>query len=171
VIALTIFAVLNVIYSQNNLGSSFTCSSVIPTKNSDCTTAKTNTGNLCCYLSGLQSYSTEQMCLSIPSVSYTGAKTYVLNGKTYMIDCGVQITASATILNSCGPSPAVGKEDCQTGSSFSNSCCWADKQQGCYWLGTKYRGETNWAGMKLDCASSYLTFSMTFVLFFLAFVF
>jgi len=170
-IALTIFAVINIIYSQNNLASSFTCGSINPGKNSDCTTAKTNTGNLCCFLSGLQNYSSDKMCVSLPSVSYTGAKTYVLNGKTYMIDCGVQISASSNILNTCGPTPAAGQSDCQTGSSFSNSCCWAEKQKGCYWLGTKYRGSTNWAGMSLDCSSSYLTFSMTFVLFFLAFVF
>ena len=172
VIVLTIFAVLNVISSQNNLGSSFTCASVTnPTKVADCTSQRTNSGNLCCYLSGIQTYSNDRMCVSLPSASYTGAKTYNVNDKTYQIDCGVSNVAAATILNTCGTTDAVGQSTCAVGSSFVNSCCWSDKMKGCYWLGTKYHGKTTWAGLYLDCGASHLAFSLSLLFLFLVFIF
>ena len=178
VIAITILTfvqLISLINTQNNLSSSMTCTSTNPTTASDCNTHTTNSGNLCCYLTGLQTYSNEKFCLSIPQSSYVGEKTYSYNNfKTYNINCGVTKNL-ATVLTTCGPAGALAVGDCRTGSSFTNSCCYfkgtPQVASGCYWLGAKYSGDTTWAGLDLNCNSTFITYSMSLLLVFLIFMF
>ena len=159
---------LSIIFSLNTLKSqTFACTDTIPFQASDCINKSTNTNNICCYIDSIQG-PRDRRCISIPKSSYSGSTVYVKEERTYSIDCGSGVSKQATILKSCGPSNAISKKDCSTGSSFVESCCYytgkgatisPNPSQGCYWLGTKYDGETTWGGMPLECASEHLTFS------------
>jgi hypothetical protein len=162
-IALSILLCLKIVYSQ----TSFTCTDTTPNQAADCNGKLTNSNNLCCYIETVQGEKNKK-CISVPKSSYSGSSVYVEDELTYSIDCGSNAPKQGIILKSCGPSNAISKKDCSTGSSFVDSCCYYSgtgatitpkPNQGCYWLGTKYDGETTWGGMPLECNSNYLTYS------------
>jgi hypothetical protein len=124
------------------------------------------------------------MCLSIPKSSYVGGTTFDYDGQVYSINCGIDTNnLNKPLLSNCSPLEAnttgLSKSDCMTGSSFVNSCCYYSKTNtttlnapsGCYWLGTKYTGETTWAGMNLNCSAQFVTFSMALLVLFLSLLF
>ena len=82
----------------------------------------------------------------------------------------VKVTAKKkTYLEQCGDlskGSNVDFEDCKEHSTLLNSCCLAkgnsesDIKKGCYWLGTKYEGEINWAGVDMECNLTYIKYSL-----------
>lgn len=173
-----VFAIVNTQDQTTILPTDLSCEVTTPTRVEDCTQRKTNTGNKCCYLSGTLNYANEKLCLSLPPSTYAGRTSFYYSGKTYNINCQDN-THTPTILKSCGPKDITptGKADCSTGSSFVNSCCWfaginsSTSPKGCYWLGTKYSGDTTWGGLELNCNATFLSFSLSLLFFFLAALF
>jgi hypothetical protein len=176
-IALITIISLNDIVTQ----VTFQCASTVPTKESDCFNASTDSGEYCCYLTGLINYSNEKLCLNIPQSAYTGETKYAYNNKVYNIACN--FSGKTTILEKCSGTPD-SKKGCSTGSSFTNSCCYYEKtktdspnekvqntETGCYWLGTKYSGEISWAGLKLSCSENFLTLSSSLIFILFLFLF
>jgi len=166
-----LFIVFKLIISQNIIPTTLSCSNTSPKSANDCFNNLTNDDNICCYLSGVQTYANEKMCISIPSTSYVGDLSYILSKKTYNIQCRVS-TSTPTFLKQCGFAGALSSSDCSTGSTFVNSCCYYSgtdvnkTPQGCYWLGTKYSGKTNWAGLSLECASNNIMISLVLIFFY-----
>jgi hypothetical protein len=171
-VSLTILS-LHFIYASD-------CSSTVPTKSGDCFSKSSNNREICCYLTGLNSYSNDKLCVSIPNSAFTGETKYSYDNKIYNIECDYPGTSS--ILEKCGGTPD-SKKGCSTGSSFTNSCCYYEKTEtespnekvkntktGCYWLGTKFEGEISWAGLMLACNSSFLTYSLPLLFVFLLFL-
>lgn len=159
----------------------YQCSSTIPTSQSDCFNATTDSNQYCCYLTGINNYSDEKFCLNVPQTAYTGETKYAYDNKVYNIAC--DFSEETTILEKC-PGEPTSKKGCSTGSSFTNSCCYYKKidtdspnekvqnsDTGCYWLGTKFNGDISWAGLKLSCSQNFLTFSITFSLLISLFLF
>ena len=166
------FLVAMISAQTDTYSTSYTCTTTNPSTPDTCYNQSTNAGNLCCYIQGIQNYSTDRMCLSIPSDSYLGESTTRYNGKEYSISC--KTTTTPALLSSCGTSSAGSQSDCATSSSYTNSCCYfsgftstsnkSATPAGCYWLGTKYSGTVTWAGLSLNCAGDYITYS-TYILF------
>lgn len=163
------------IQSTQNFTSNYTCTTTNPITPDACYNQTTNVGNLCCYIQGLQNYTTDKMCISIPSDSYEGNSLTTYNNSEYSISCKTNNTS--TLLASCGSSNAQSKSDCSIRSSTVNSCCYYENisftyansttSSGCYWLGTKYSGNIYWAGINLDCTGNYINYSfyILFILF------
>jgi len=156
------------------------CSSTLPTSKEDCYTKSLSNGELCCYLTGLNAYSSDKLCLGIPTSAFSGESKYSYDNKIYNIECNY--SGPSSILEKCGGTPD-SRKGCSTGSSFANSCCYYEQTEtesvnekvkntktGCYWLGTKYEGEISWAGLLLSCDSSFLTYSLHFLFVFMLFL-
>ena len=156
------------------------CSSTVPNSKGDCFGKSSSNGELCCYLTGLDAYSNDRLCLAIPTSAFSGESKYSYDNKIFNIEC--DYTAPSSILEKCGGTPD-SRKGCSTGSSFTNSCCYYEKTDtgsvnekvkntntGCYWLGTKYEGEISWAGLLLSCDSSFLTYSLSLLFVFMLFL-
>jgi hypothetical protein len=167
---------LNLISAQ----VTYQCASTTPTTETDCFNASTDSSEYCCYLTGINSYANEKLCLNVPHTTYTGETKYAYNNKVYNIAC--DFSEKTTILEKCSGEPT-SKKGCSKGSSFTNSCCYYEKTEtestnekvqntdtGCYWLGTKYSGEITWAGLNLSCKENFLTYSFSLVFLFFIFL-
>jgi hypothetical protein len=149
--------------------NSQTCMTTSPTKAADCTSIKSD-GEYCCYLNAPNlSGANANVCYNVPKTAYNGDETISYNGYSYFIECGVQVTKNA--LPTCGPSGALARSDCMTGATFTNSCCWVVDNKKCVWLGTKFTGETKWAGLNLDCSAADLTVSFMIIFAILSIIF
>jgi hypothetical protein len=155
---LIILSVCNIILTQTQQ----VCNLVTPTKQEDCTSKSIDKKEYCCYLYADNLSQNSKLCYSIPFQSYSGGKTYSLNGNTYFINCGVKIESSP--LDTCSPDAHTSQKDCATGSSFTNSCCFEAATQQCYWLGTKYSGTTTWAEKQLECGADYMRISLLMII-------
>ena len=83
--------------------------------------------------------------------------------KTYLEQCGDVSKGSN-----------VDFEDCKEHSTLLNSCCLAKGnyiKKGCYWLGTKYEGEINWAGVDMECNLTYIKYSLFYLIFIFSIIF
>jgi hypothetical protein len=146
------------------------CNLITPATSTDCTSKSVDKKEYCCYLYAPNLISqNNKLCYGIPFESYSGGKTYSLNSNTYLIDCGVSINSSP--LDTCSPDAHGSQKECATGSSFTNSCCYEDATKQCYWLGTKYSGDTLWAGKKLHCSGEYISVSLMLLIAFLSILF
>lgn len=165
---LTLLLISLVLYTKSN-----TCTNTVPTQVSDCTNQQTST-NYCCYVQGVTNNNNTKMCYDVPVTSYAGVKTVTIRGSVYTMDCGANL-APITPLATCGPANATSKSDCMIKSTFENSCCYnpgyGNVTRNCYWLGAKYEGSIIWAGLELDCAGGYLSYSLFFVFLLLTIVF
>jgi hypothetical protein len=151
----------NIIYINTQ-----SCNLTTPKTKDDCNIKSVQDKELCCYLYAPNLKNNAQVCNSLPWNSYSGDKTYFINGNTYFIDCGV--TRQQEVLPTCGPKEPGSKKQCMTGSSFTNSCCYHEESNNCYWLGTKFEGETTWAGLKLQCTGYYVQISVVMLLAFIS---
>ena len=73
-------------------------------------------------------------------------------------------------LEKCGKNEAKSLDDCKKYSNVLNSCCFTEGkssiyEKGCYWLGTKYEGDIDWANGHFECNSNYLKAKYLFMLF------
>lgn len=166
-ITITIILLLNYIYTDN---VSFNCTSqIMPNSTSDCTTQTTDSGNLCCYLTGVQNYASDKLCISYPNSSYTGATNYNYNGKVYQLDCGKNIAQPKLL--PCGAVGAASVDVCKVNSTLTNSCCFEKYTGGCRLLGSKYSGDITWADFDLTCYGNFITLSVSLLFITLAFLF
>ena len=141
----------------------------------------------CCHFDPLTHKTIQPVpfCKTVPySTYFSGYTKEYIDGVLYNVECGAKQTTH--ILERCGntnKSPD-GLNSCKKYSSFVNSCCYysgekkdEDKmkgqilEKGCYWLGSKYEGKIEWAGVELKCSDFYLknnlfslyTFSILFL--------
>ena len=126
----------------------------------------------CCHVTD----GTEKMCKTVPYSSYRGeiTKDYI-NNKLYTVTCPKGSTVYA--LEQCGNTfeEAKSLSDCKKYSTFVDSCCYYKtpengknnnfKENSCYWLGSKYEGTINWAGIELECNQKYLNSSLFLIIF------
>ena len=126
-----------------------TCMTVVPQSEQDCTKYNDNK-ELCCFLTAPNLNIDSKLCYSLPMSSFAGETTIYYRGHSYLLNCGIK--KDKTSLPICGPSSPLSRKDCMTGSTFSNSCCLDKDNKRCVWLGTKFVGETEWAGLNLDCS-------------------
>ena len=167
-ITITIILLLNYIYTDN---VSFNCTSQIqPNSTQDCSSQSTSNDNLCCYLSGVQDYASDQLCISYPSFSYTGPTNYIYNGKVYKLDCDKNVSNKSNLLP-CGTYNATTVDVCKVNSTLTNSCCLDKNYNGCRLLGSKYSGDITWANFDLTCYGNYITFSVSLLFIIFAFLF
>jgi hypothetical protein len=153
-------------------------------------------GDFCCWYSNLTETSTSSsedgICKKIPysaSIRLDSDNTLnydVINGVLYKVDCGNKKydDQSVGVLNKCGEDlTSFSLKKCKKYSSYVDSCCYYSgkkkdqkynepypkTEEGCYWLGAKYSGNINWAGLKLSCEGKYLKrkFLMFLMLFFI----
>jgi hypothetical protein len=161
ILALTILLTTNIIL----INTQQTCNLITPNSKDDCL-GKSKPDELCCFLTAPNLNTNKSICHSLPISSYSGEPAYTVNGNTYFIDCGVNV--NPTPLPVCGPKGPLSVKNCMTGSSYTNSCCYNPNTQTCYWLGTKYTGETVWAGLRLSCNGYYYSVSMILLVAFIS---
>ena len=150
------------------------CSTITPGNVADCSDFNSPGmyGDLCCYLESIDASS--KKCISMPFSAYlTYVDYYNLNNTLYKMTCNNESRYNKTIavLNRCGGevnNPSMKK--CKKYSSYVDSCCYyngksddneygelyPDTDEGCYWLGAKYKGSISWGGMKLKCDCQFL---------------
>ena len=164
-------SIFSLTFTQN-IPTTFSCQSTTPNQASDCLAQPTNTGNICCFISSIQS--SDKKCISIASSFLNGQESYFYNNQNYLITCPGN-TWQKTILGKCGTGTEIKTSECAVSSSFVNSCCYnADTSnglEGCYWLGSKYSGTANWGGLNLDCAGNFVSFSFSLIFIILMIVF
>ena len=136
-----------------------------------------------CFFEALYPKIENKTCHFIPYSSYySGYSKEYINNVLYNVTCnGTGVKTYA--LETCGKGTASKSfDDCKEHSTFVDSCCYFSGnrdqsidqgeqklERGCYWLGSKYEGTIDWAGVKLKCFDKYLNslFSMiSFLLFF-----
>ncbi len=155
-------------------------------------------GDFCCWYSNLTETSTStsksnsEFCKKVPysaSIRFETGETLkydVIDGVLYEVNCGNKKydDQSVGVLNKCGEDlTSFSLKKCKKYSSYVDSCCYYSgkkkdqkynepypkTEEGCYWLGAKYSGNINWAGLKLSCEGKYLKskFLMFLMLFFI----
>ena len=128
----------------------------------------------CCFYENLQK--DRSFCKSIPYSSYNNNDQYEnINGELYSIECNAN-NRKVTLLEQCGDITKANEasfKKCKEHSTVLNSCCYVKGNdvisKGCYWLGTKYEGDINWAGVDMDCYMNYLKYSIIYFIFILFF--
>ena len=128
----------------------------------------------CCHVND---GSEKKKCKTVPYSSYRGeiTKDYIDN-ILYTVTCPKGSTVYA--LEQCGNTfeEAKSLSDCKKYSTFVDSCCYYKtsennekskdfKENSCYWLGSKYEGKINWAGIELECNYKYLNSSLFLIIF------
>jgi hypothetical protein len=117
----------------------------------------------------------KKMCRRIPYSAYYEDNSYeTINDLVYKVTCNGRYRGPATILEQCGNVVKASEakfEKCKEHSTLVNSCCFTNGNgniaKGCYWLGSKYEGDINWAGVDLECNMNYLKFSLVVYLIFI----
>ena len=152
-------------------------------------------GDKCCWYTKATSTSKDLdfYCRKIPysaSIKFSTGKTLeydVIEGDLYKVDCGSQTYAdqSVGVLSRCGEDlDSFSLKKCKKYSSYVDSCCYYSgkkkdqlynepypkTEEGCYWLGAKYSGNINWAGLKLKCEGKYLKNKFLMLLLFIFFI-
>ena len=136
-----------------------------------------------CFFEALYPDTNEKACHFIPYSSYySGYSREYIDNVLYNVTCN-DTGVNTYALETCGKGTASKSfDDCKEHSTFVDSCCYFSGnrdqsidqgkqklERGCYWLGSKYEGTIDWAGVKLKCFDKYLNslFSMiSFLLFF-----
>ena len=138
---------------------------------------KSETGkypNICCFYQALYPENdNETKCRTIPYSSYFSEynREYI-DGILYNVTCNNTRKTTTYVLEQCGNTFKEVKSlsDCKKYSTFVDSCCYysgpkTDQiEKGCYWLGSKYEGNINWAGVQLECYQYYLHNSLISIL-------
>ena len=134
--------------------------------------------DLCYYFESLDGI--DHFCKTVPYSSYyKGYKKEYRDYKLFNVTCPNEESMEKTFpLEKCGDihdKENTKFKDCKKYSSLVNSCCYfsneeddiidksefAEKfEKGCYWLGSKYEGKIEWAGIKLQCKQNYLNYSI-----------
>ena len=135
----------------------------------------------CCYLES-KSDPSKKKCKLVPFSAYSSKYTKeIIDGELYEIDCGVK--QSTYPLEQCGNIHKEAKKlgDCKKYSTFVDSCCYYKKddqnknsdfkENSCYWLGSKYEGKINWAGIDLQCDCKFLHLSLFMIILSILFLF
>ncbi len=125
----------------------------------------------CCHYSGATNF-----CKTVPYSSYRGENFKDSIGDSlYTVTCPQGQKTFA--LEQCGNTfeEAKSLSDCKKYSTFVDSCCYYKtpengknnnfKENSCYWLGSKYEGTINWAGIELECNQKYLNSSLFLIIF------
>ena len=132
-----------------------------------------NNRDYCCYYESIPV--NNSFCKTIPNSAFYRENMYEnIDGVLYNITCGDQ--KQFNLLEKC---VANGKSndlnDCKKHSTVLNSCCYTkgntEINKGCYWLGTKYEGEINWAGVEMECNMSYLKYYLVNLIFIFLIIF
>ena len=179
------FIIFPVILSESIFLDS--CENKKPEKNTDCTQysdKKKKYPDYCCYLEQMSNKTENQikMCKLIPYSAYSSKYTKeIIDGELYKIDCGP--TQTTYPLEQCGNIHKEAKKlgDCKKYSTFVDSCCYYKKddqnknsdfkENSCYWLGSKYEGKINWAGIDLQCDCKFLNISLFMIILSILFLF
>ena len=134
----------------------------------------------CCQYTAINpDYSSKNFCKTVPYSSYfSGYKNEYIDGILFSVKCSNE--HRTFVLERCGniytEDPSFKK--CKKYSTLVDSCCYfsgtvdeniEQKDQnltkGCYWLGSKYNGKINWAGVELECHHKYLNYSLFYFIF------
>ena len=172
-----LFAIFPAILSENEKIFLENCEEIENVKNSTMC-LKTEEGkkypDYCCHYYHDES---TQSCKTVPYSSYRGENTkdYIID-KLYTVTCPKAHKTYA--LEQCGNAfeEAKSLSDCKKYSTFVDSCCYYKtsennekskdfKENSCYWLGSKYEGTINWAGIELECNQKYLNSSLFLIIF------
>lgn len=159
------------------------CTSASPNMNADCLSLSSS--NLfCCYQTN--DGETSKKCVSSDK-SLPITSTFTSGGVNYYLDCGVGAgtntpTGSYNTLNvknqfinantlslpnlPCGVFNPVYLYQCSDFSQMQNSCCFyqSGSSTGCYWLGTKFVGNSTFTGGQIQCAGSYAKTGLYFMI-------
>ena len=171
---LIIFFILNLtLILSNNV-----CENTIPESSESCTSITASESksypDYCCYYESM-SDSNKKMCRTVPYSAYFEDNSYeTINDELYNVTCKGGIRGPATVLEQCGNVEEANEakfDTCKKHSTLLNSCCFTKGKEniakGCYWLGSKYEGDVNWAGVDLECGMNYLKFSFAVYLIFI----
>ena len=155
---------INFIFSLNN------CSISNPNRIEDCFYQQNYVlySDYCCYFNS----SDKSFCKAIPYSSYNDKDKYEnIDGVLYQVTCDTG-NRKVTLLEECGNTNEANEanyEKCKKHSTVLNSCCYVkgngNINKGCYWLGTKYEGDINWAGVEMECSMDYLKYSIIYLIF------
>ena len=148
----------------------------------ECKTDSSKYSDYCCYFTPIIPSVGDEFCKTVPYSSfYKGYKKEFINGTLYNVSCDEPNSTIKTFpLEQCGNSyenkdKHFGLKNCKKYSTLVNSCCYFSEEKddfdsnialkddekyekGCYWLGSKYEGEINWAGIKLVCNQKHLNY-------------
>ena len=132
----------------------------------------------CCYYEPVDDTNANKFCRTVPYSTFYDEETYEnINDHLYKVSCQSN-GEKKTYLEQCGDvskGSNVDFEDCKEHSTLLNSCCLAkgnsDIKKGCYWLGTKYEGEINWAGVDMECNLTYIKYSLFYLIFIFSIIF
>ena len=156
---------INYIFSLDN------CSSISnPNRTEDCSYQQNYVlySDYCCYFNS----NDKSFCKAIPYSSYNDKDKYEnIDGVLYQVTCDTG-NRKVTLLEECGNTNEANEanyEKCKKHSTVLNSCCYVkgngNINKGCYWLGTKYEGDINWAGVEMECSMDYLKYSIIYLIF------
>jgi hypothetical protein len=158
-INLSITKFFYIVFLINSINAK-SCGDFIPTVKTECF-EYSNILEYCCHLSN---ESGDKGCGKINVAEYPtfrGVKYY--NNVKYNYDCGSTYTKNDSI--ACGTNP-VTEFDCYKNSTIDNSCCYYNYggYKGCMYYGNKINGSLPFGVFILKCSSSYITYSITFIL-------
>ena len=175
---------LNIIFSNNS------CEEVeSPTNEINCTSKTISNSksypDYCCFYEPVKNNNDNNnninntFCRTIPYSSFYQEVSYEnINDQLYKVTCKSNEENPKTILEQCGNVKKANEadfEDCKEYSTLLNSCCFtkgnSNIKKGCYWLGTKYEGDINWAGVDMECNMNYLKYSLFYLIFIFSYIF
>ena len=130
-----------------------------------------DSNTLKCYYESIKNKNIN-FCKEIPYSTFASDIKYeYINNILYNVSCSSS-NRKTYPLEKCGEN---GKskdnlDDCKKYSNVLNSCCFTEGkssiyEKGCYWLGTKYEGDIDWANGHFECNSNYLKAKYLFMLF------
>ncbi len=145
-------------------------------------TTKGKYPTFCCYYKAIYPIKDPSLnkCKAVPYSSYYSDynKEY-LDGILYNVTCNKTLGPTTYILEQCGNTQGNvdSLKDCKKYSTFVDSCCYYsgpnknEIKKGCYWLGSKYEGKINWAGVQLECYQKYLNYSLISIFYLIILIF
>lgn len=146
-----------------------TINATVPVSSADCN-RYSDAQTYCCYITPYSGPSTSPMCYALAVTDYNGAGTFNYNQTSYDINCGLGTKIGSVAQNtgtgtSCGPANPLAPGACHLASTITNSCCYYnyDGASGCYWLGAKYKGATQFGGTIFKCSASFYSISITLI--------
>lgn len=175
IFSVAIFNVLHIV--KNATYSESLCTTQIANTPYDCN--KHSAGdNYCCLLEG-KGGNSKRMCYSMTSYNYVGQQNMDYGGVIYNLKCGV--APDGPTLPNCGWGNETTANNCWKYNSASSSCCYygtffstdyanPNIPNGCYYLGSNFKGNVTWQSMDLMCDAKFISLSAFLLLLALLFI-
>lgn len=146
------------------------CLTISKPENPDECNTHNDKESYCCKLSSVKNSTKETFCKYYKIDEYNGARTINYENEMFFINCGIG-TRMGSLKHEGGADQVCGdvnpseQKECSRSSTEYNSCCYfkTGLASGCFWLGTKYTGKTQYNKIVLECFSKSIWLNIYFL--------